>query len=59
LGDSSAISPDTFERIQGLSRKVNDSKDFVEGRGHFKKKEKPKFIREKKKSPNWGLLLNN
>jgi hypothetical protein len=48
LGDSSAISPDTFERIQGLSRKVNDSKDFVEGRGHFKKKEKPKFIREKK-----------
>jgi methylmalonyl-CoA decarboxylase len=46
LGDSSAISPDTFERIQGLRRKVYDSKDYIEGKRAFLEKRKPKFIGE-------------
>ncbi|OGU61064.1 MAG: methylmalonyl-CoA decarboxylase [Ignavibacteria bacterium GWF2_33_9] len=46
LGDSSAISPDTFERIQGLRRKVYDSKDYLEGKRAFQEKRKPKFIGE-------------
>jgi methylmalonyl-CoA decarboxylase len=46
LGDSHAISPDTFERIQGLRRKVYDSKDYIEGKRAFQEKRKPKFIGE-------------
>lgn len=46
LGDSHAISPDTFERIQGLRRKVYDSKDYLEGKRAFQEKRKPNFIGE-------------
>ncbi|MFA6570949.1 MAG: methylmalonyl-CoA decarboxylase [Bacteroidota bacterium] len=46
LGNSNAISPETFERIQGLRRKVYDSKDYIEGKRAFLEKRKPVFIGE-------------
>jgi methylmalonyl-CoA decarboxylase len=43
LSGSSPVSPDTFERIQGLRRKVYDSQDYQEGRRAFIEKRKPVF----------------
>ncbi|HPI21171.1 MAG TPA: methylmalonyl-CoA decarboxylase [Candidatus Kapabacteria bacterium] len=43
LSSSQALSPETFERIQGLRRKVYDSNDYVEGIKAFKEKRKPNF----------------
>ncbi|MGD0586893.1 MAG: methylmalonyl-CoA decarboxylase, partial [Oryzomonas sp.] len=33
----------TFERIQGLRRKVYDSYDYLEGKNAFNEKRKPNF----------------
>ena len=46
LGNSHPISPETFERIQGLRRKVYDSKDYIEGKRAFQEKRNPVFIGE-------------
>lgn len=46
LGGSAVISPETFERIQGLRRSVYDSKDYVEGKKAFLEKRKPVFTGE-------------
>ncbi len=41
LSDARALSPDTFERIQGLRRHVYDSHDYQEGISAFLEKRKP------------------
>ena len=46
LGDSHSITPDTFERIQGLRRRVYDGKDYLEGKRSFLEKRKPIFTGE-------------
>jgi len=46
LGNSHPLSPDTFERIQGLRRKAYDSKDYKEGLQSFLEKRKPEFTGE-------------
>ena len=46
LGGSAVISPETFERIQGLRRVVYDSKDYKEGKQAFLDKRKPVFTGE-------------
>ena len=46
LGGSAVISPETFERIQGLRRIVYDSKDYREGKQAFLEKRKPVFTGE-------------
>ena len=46
LGGSAALSPETFERIQGLRRMVYDSKDYQEGKRAFTEKRKPVFTGE-------------
>jgi methylmalonyl-CoA decarboxylase len=46
FGNSHPITPDTFERIQGLRRLVYDSKDYAEGKQAFIEKRKPNFIGE-------------
>lgn len=46
LSGSTPVSPDTFERLQGLRRRVYDSKDYTEGRRAFLEKRKPVFIGE-------------
>jgi len=46
LGNSHPIMPETFERIQGLRRKVYDSKDYIEGKRAFQEKRNPVFIGE-------------
>ncbi|MGA2296182.1 MAG: methylmalonyl-CoA decarboxylase [FCB group bacterium] len=46
LSNSNPISAETFERIQGLRRKVYDSKDYIEGKRAFLEKRKPVFIGE-------------
>jgi methylmalonyl-CoA decarboxylase len=46
LGGSAVISPETFERIQGLRRIVYDSNDYVEGKQAFLEKRKPHFTGE-------------
>ncbi|RII30713.1 MAG: methylmalonyl-CoA decarboxylase [Geobacter sp.] len=43
LGNSHPLSPETFERIQGLRRKVYDSADYLEGKSAFYEKRPPKF----------------
>ncbi len=43
LGYSHPLSPDTFERIQGLRRRVYDSNDYREGKQAFLEKRKPVF----------------
>ena len=43
LTGSHPISPETFERIQGLRRLVYDSEDYKEGVRAFKEKRKPVF----------------
>jgi methylmalonyl-CoA decarboxylase len=46
LGGSASLSPETFERIQGLRRVVYDSKDYKEGKLAFLEKRKPVFTGE-------------
>jgi methylmalonyl-CoA decarboxylase len=46
LGGSAVISPETFERIQGLRRVVYDSRDYQEGKQAFLGKRKPVFTGE-------------
>jgi methylmalonyl-CoA decarboxylase len=46
LGGSASLSPETFERIQGLRRIVYDSKDYREGKQAFLEKRKPVFTGE-------------
>jgi len=43
LGNSHPLSPETFERIQGLRRKAYDSEDYLEGRSAFFEKRTPHF----------------
>ena len=43
LGNSHPLSPDTFERIQGLRRMAYDSNDYKEGLQAFLEKRKPNF----------------
>jgi methylmalonyl-CoA decarboxylase len=43
LGNSHPLSPETFERIQGLRRKAYDSADYLEGKNAFYEKRKPVF----------------
>lgn len=43
LSSAHPISPDTFEMIQGLRRKVYDSQDYAEGIKAFKEKRQPVF----------------
>lgn len=43
LGNSHPLSPETFERIQGLRRKAYDSSDYIEGKNAFYEKRQPKF----------------
>jgi methylmalonyl-CoA decarboxylase len=43
LGNSHPLSPETFERVQGLRRKAYDSADYLEGKNAFREKRKPVF----------------
>jgi methylmalonyl-CoA decarboxylase len=43
LGNSHPLSPETFERVQGLRRRVYDSADYLEGKKAFMEKRKPVF----------------
>ena len=43
LANSQSISPETYERIQGLRRMVYDSDDYLEGKRSFIEKRKPVF----------------
>ena len=43
LGNSHPLSPETFERIQGLRRRAYDSDDYLEGKQAFFEKRKPVF----------------
>jgi methylmalonyl-CoA decarboxylase len=43
LGNSHPLSPETFERIQGLRRRAYDSADYQEGTKAFLEKRKPVF----------------
>ena len=43
LGNAMPLSPETFERIQGLRRLVYDSQDYLEGQKAFLEKRKPVF----------------
>jgi methylmalonyl-CoA decarboxylase len=43
LADAHPMSPEGFERVQGLRRIVYDSADYVEGLKAFKEKRKPAY----------------
>jgi methylmalonyl-CoA decarboxylase len=43
LSAAAPLTPDTFERIQGLRRAVYDSQDYQEGIRAFFEKRKPSF----------------
>jgi methylmalonyl-CoA decarboxylase len=43
LAGAAPMSPEAFERIQGLRRVVYDSQDYLEGIAAFKEKRKPVF----------------
>jgi methylmalonyl-CoA decarboxylase len=43
LGNSHPLSPETFERIQGLRRRAYDSADYLEGKQAFLEKRTPVF----------------
>ena len=43
LGDARPLSPETFERMQGLRRRVYDSADYAEGIQAFREKRKPRW----------------
>ncbi len=43
LGGAYPLAPETFERLQGLRRKVYDSADYVEGLAAFKEKRPARF----------------
>ncbi len=43
LANSHPVSPETFERIQGLRRQVYDSRDYREGKNAFLQKRAPIF----------------
>jgi methylmalonyl-CoA decarboxylase len=43
LGNARPLSPETFERIQGLRRRVYDSHDYQEGISAFMEKRKPRW----------------
>ena len=43
LANALPLSPETFERIQGLRRQVYDSHDYLEGQKAFLEKRKPVF----------------
>jgi methylmalonyl-CoA decarboxylase len=43
LGGAHPLAPETFERLQGLRRKVYDSADYLEGITAFKEKRPAKF----------------
>jgi methylmalonyl-CoA decarboxylase len=43
LANSHPLSPETFERIQGLRRRAYDSADYMEGKSAFFEKRKPQF----------------
>jgi methylmalonyl-CoA decarboxylase len=43
LSNSHPLSPETFERVQGLRRRVYDSDDYREGKRAFLEKRKPLF----------------
>jgi methylmalonyl-CoA decarboxylase len=43
LCDAHPITPETFERMQGLRRKVYDSHDYTEGINAFLEKRTPVF----------------
>ena len=46
LSNARPLSPETFERIQGLRRRVYDSKDYQEGILAFKEKRQPRWTGE-------------
>ena len=46
LGNAHPLSPETFERIQGLRQAVFDSHDYIEGTTAILEKRKPLFIGE-------------
>lgn len=43
LAGAHAITPDAFERLQGLRRTVYDSADYVEGLTAFRERQPPRF----------------
>ena len=43
LAGAHSITPELFERIQGLRRIVYDSRDYQEGIDAFREKRKPEF----------------
>ncbi|MEW5725987.1 MAG: methylmalonyl-CoA decarboxylase [Thermodesulfobacteriota bacterium] len=43
LGNATALSPETFERLQALRRRIYDSNDYREGKAAFLEKRRPAF----------------